>query len=105
MTAELATARKKRESSRERPRSRRKTHFAVSGDAPRHSEPRRFKAFFCPGPRSGTPIASLPTLADVKDVCAKVFSRMSEAHQTLMDPAKRAKYEATLQGRWWRRLP
>jgi tetratricopeptide (TPR) repeat protein len=37
-------------------------------------------------------------LADVKDVCAKVFSRMSEAHQTLMDPQKRAKYEMTLRG-------
>jgi curved DNA-binding protein CbpA len=36
------------------------------------------------------------TLADVKDLCAKVFGRMSEAHQTLMDPAKRSKYEASL---------
>lgn len=35
-----------------------------------------------------------PVLADVKDLCAKVFARMSEAHQTLMDPAKRAKYES-----------
>ena len=36
-----------------------------------------------------------PTLADVKNLCAKVFGRMSEAHQTLMDPAKRAKYESS----------
>lgn len=35
-----------------------------------------------------------PALADVKDECAKVFARMSEAHQTLMDAAKRAKYDA-----------
>jgi curved DNA-binding protein CbpA len=35
-----------------------------------------------------------PVLADVKDLCAKVFGKMSEAHQTLMDPAKRAKYDA-----------
>lgn len=35
-------------------------------------------------------------LSDVKDACAKVFGRMSEAHQTLMDPARRAKYEASL---------
>ncbi len=35
-----------------------------------------------------------PVLADVKDLCAKVFARMSEAHQTLMDPTKRAKYDA-----------
>jgi len=36
-----------------------------------------------------------PVLADVKDLCAKVFSRMSEAHQTLSDTAKRAKYDAS----------
>jgi curved DNA-binding protein CbpA len=36
------------------------------------------------------------TLADVKNLCAKVFGRMSEAHQTLMDPGKRTKYEASL---------
>jgi curved DNA-binding protein CbpA len=36
-----------------------------------------------------------PTLADVKELCAKVFARMSEAHQTLMDPQKRAKYDAS----------
>jgi curved DNA-binding protein CbpA len=34
-------------------------------------------------------------LAEVKNLCAKVFGRMSEAHQTLMDPAKRAKYESS----------
>jgi len=34
-----------------------------------------------------------PVLADVKDLCAKVFARMSEAHQTLMDPTKRSKYD------------
>jgi curved DNA-binding protein CbpA len=36
-----------------------------------------------------------PGLADVKDLCARVFGKMSEAHQTLMDPAKRAKYESS----------
>lgn len=36
-------------------------------------------------------------LADVKDLCAKVFARMSEAHQTLMDPAKRAKSDSSKQ--------
>lgn len=35
-----------------------------------------------------------PALSDVKDLCAKVFARMSEAHQTLTDPTKRAKYES-----------
>jgi tetratricopeptide (TPR) repeat protein len=35
----------------------------------------------------------LPTaLADVKDQCARVFARMSEAHQTLTDKDKRARY-------------
>jgi curved DNA-binding protein CbpA len=36
-----------------------------------------------------------PALSDVKDLCAKVFARMSEAHQTLMDATKRAKYESS----------
>jgi curved DNA-binding protein CbpA len=36
-----------------------------------------------------------PALADVKDLCAKVFGKMSEAHQTLMDPQRRAKYDAS----------
>lgn len=35
----------------------------------------------------------LPTaLADVKDQCARVFARMSEAHQTLTDGEKRKRY-------------
>jgi tetratricopeptide (TPR) repeat protein len=31
-------------------------------------------------------------LADVKDLCASVFSHMSEAHQTLLDPKRRDQY-------------
>ena len=31
-------------------------------------------------------------LADVKDACARVFARMSEAHQTLIDEEKRKRY-------------
>jgi curved DNA-binding protein CbpA len=31
-------------------------------------------------------------LSEVKDQCSKVFSHMSEAHQTLTDPKKRAEY-------------
>ncbi len=35
----------------------------------------------------------LPTaLADVRDACARVFARMSEAHQTLIDEEKRKRY-------------
>jgi tetratricopeptide (TPR) repeat protein len=33
-----------------------------------------------------------PQLADVKEACGRVFSRMSEAHATLSDGDKRAKY-------------
>lgn len=33
-----------------------------------------------------------PQLAEVKPACAKVFARLSEAHQTLSDDAKRAQY-------------
>jgi tetratricopeptide (TPR) repeat protein len=38
------------------------------------------------------------TLIDVKEVCAKVFARMSEAYQTLIDPAKRKTYVDGLGG-------
>ncbi len=33
------------------------------------------------------------TLADVKEGCARVFARMSEAHQTLTDESKRSRYK------------
>ena len=33
-----------------------------------------------------------PALADVRDACSRVFARMSEAHQALSDPDKRAQY-------------
>lgn len=33
-----------------------------------------------------------PTLQDVRDACATVFSHISEAHQTLSDPKRRAQY-------------
>jgi tetratricopeptide (TPR) repeat protein len=33
-----------------------------------------------------------PALVDVKDACARVFARMSEAHQTLTDEDKRKRY-------------
>ncbi len=38
------------------------------------------------------------TLVDVKEPCAKVFARMSEAYQTLIDPAKRKTYLDSLGG-------
>lgn len=38
-------------------------------------------------------------LLDVKDACAKVFARMSEAYQTLIDPAKRKTYVESLGGK------
>jgi len=34
-----------------------------------------------------------PDLADVRDLATKVFSRMSEAHQVLSDPARRTEYD------------
>ncbi|HEX7452780.1 MAG TPA: DnaJ domain-containing protein, partial [Polyangiaceae bacterium] len=34
-----------------------------------------------------------PDLADVRDLATKVFARMSEAHQILSDPARRAEYD------------
>jgi curved DNA-binding protein CbpA len=34
-----------------------------------------------------------PDLADVRDLATKVFSRMSEAHQILSDPARRKEYD------------
>jgi DnaJ-domain-containing protein 1 len=38
------------------------------------------------------------TLVDVKEPCGKVFARMSEAYQTLIDPAKRKTYLDSLGG-------
>lgn len=35
-------------------------------------------------------------LGDVRDACSKVFSKISEAHSTLMDPARRAEYDNAL---------
>jgi len=37
-------------------------------------------------------------LVDVKEPCAKVFARLSQAYQTLVDPAKRARYVEGLVG-------
>jgi curved DNA-binding protein CbpA len=37
-----------------------------------------------------------PQLADVRDACARIFGRISEAHQTLSDPKKRDKYMTLL---------
>lgn len=39
------------------------------------------------------------TLVDVKEACAKIFARMSEAYQTLIDPAKRKTYLEGLGGK------
>jgi DnaJ-domain-containing protein 1 len=35
-------------------------------------------------------------LGDVRDACSKVFSKISEAHSTLMDPARRGDYDNAL---------
>jgi curved DNA-binding protein CbpA len=35
-------------------------------------------------------------IGDVKELCARVFSRLSEAHQTLSDPTKRSQYMVLL---------
>jgi hypothetical protein len=37
-----------------------------------------------------------PALVDVKDACSKVFTHLSEAHATLMDPKKRQDYMTLL---------
>ena len=37
-----------------------------------------------------------PALVDVKDACSKVFTHLTEAHATLMDPAKRHDYMTLL---------
>jgi curved DNA-binding protein CbpA len=33
-----------------------------------------------------------PAISDVRDACATIFSHMSEAHQTLLDPKRRGQY-------------
>jgi Fe-S-cluster formation regulator IscX/YfhJ len=70
-------------------------YFAVLGVARDTPSSAIQKAFFALA-KKWHPDRVSADLQDVKDVCAKVFSRMSEAHQTLTDPTKRVKYEASI---------
>jgi len=69
-------------------------HYRVLGVTPHTPTAEIQKAFFALA-KKWHPDRVPPVLADVKDHCAKVFARMSEAHQILMDPGKRAAYDAS----------
>ena len=69
-------------------------HYGVLGVTPHTPSTEVQKAFFALA-KKWHPDRVPPVLIDVKDQCAKVFARMSEAHQILMDPGKRAAYDAS----------
>jgi curved DNA-binding protein CbpA len=63
----------------------------------RDAEPPAVQAAFFGLAKTWHPDRVPSQLADVKDQCARVFSRLSEAHQTLTDAQKRSRYVTLLQ--------
>jgi tetratricopeptide (TPR) repeat protein len=62
----------------------------------RDTEPTVIQAAFFGLAKTWHPDRVPAALADVKDQCARVFSRLSEAHQTLTDSQKRSRYMTLL---------
>jgi curved DNA-binding protein CbpA len=58
----------------------------------RDTEPTAVQAAFFTLAKTWHPDRVPAPLADIKDQCARVFSRLSEAHQTLTDSQKRSRY-------------
>ncbi len=96
MTADLV-ARKKEIQERAASLDR-EDYYSLLGVAPDTPSSEVQKAFFSMA-KKWHPDRVPAVLVDVKDLCARVFARMSEAHQTLMDPSKRAKYDQSRGGR------
>lgn len=67
------------------------TYFAMLGLA-ETATPDEVKAAYFGLARTWHPDKLPSHLADVKDSCARVFARLSEAHATLIDEAKRVQY-------------
>lgn len=67
------------------------TYFAMLG-VPETATPDEVKAAYFGLARTWHPDKLPSHLGDVKDACARVFARLSEAHATLVDAAKRAEY-------------
>ncbi len=63
----------------------------------RDASPQAVQAAFFALAKTWHPDRLPAAIADVKEMCARVFSRLSEAHQTLSDPVKRGPYVALLQ--------
>jgi curved DNA-binding protein CbpA len=62
----------------------------------RDAEPQAVQVAFFALAKTWHPDRVPGPLADVKDQCARVFSRLSEAHQTLTDAQKRSRYVTLL---------
>lgn len=71
------------------------SHYEVLGVAKSAAKEDIQKAFFALA-KVWHPDKLPSALGDVRDACSKVFSRLSEAHQTLMDPARRVDYDNAL---------
>jgi tetratricopeptide (TPR) repeat protein len=63
----------------------------------RDAEPTAVQAAFFALAKTWHPDRVPSALSDVKDQCARIFSRLSEAHQTLTDAQKRGRYLTLLQ--------
>jgi curved DNA-binding protein CbpA len=70
-------------------------YFQMLGVA-RDAEPSAVQAAFFGLAKTWHPDRLPPPLAEVKAECARIFSRLSEAHQTLTDPQKRSRYVTLL---------
>jgi curved DNA-binding protein CbpA len=91
MTAELAV--RKREIQEKAAKFEKEDYYALLGVTKDMPSTEVQKAFFMLA-KKWHPDRVPAALADMKESCAKIFARMSEAHQTLTDPTKRAKYDS-----------
>jgi hypothetical protein len=66
-------------------------------DLNRDVEPQAVQAAYFTLAKTWHPDRVPTSIADVKDQCAHVFSRLSEAHQTLADTQKKSRYLALLE--------
>jgi curved DNA-binding protein CbpA len=70
-------------------------YFHMLG-VPQEAEPQVVQAAFFALAKVWHPDRVPTPIADIKDQCARVFSRLSEAHQTLTDTQKRGRYRTLL---------
>lgn len=70
-------------------------HYQTLGVSPAAAKEEIQRAFFALA-KTWHPDKLPATLTDLRDVCSKVFTRLTEAHATLSDPARRSEYDEQL---------